>query len=353
MSNNLFINHYKFNNFGLLQRAWYKLRPTTEANLSSRLKVRGLLNSDIGRFSKVERQTLAKAFTSLKPQEAIKALSSGDFKVTGLRFDPVKGEPHQLIFFRSALWMASRAGGSKSGFKGLLYDVFVAAPRDFGKDLKQADGKPPVAEGKKKSTRSDEIVEMGCLALLLSPFYLLSIDYIDLKLFPFFIKNSEYFLSSRYFDIFEWMPAAVDSVVGLGIWGVGNRHKKLNRLEPLPIPMPFLGYWSGRALKRAVKQTIVPIFMGGSILFSDFPLVSSYLKLHSFVHSKREIYEKAVAILEHLKDPALQRAFVRKLLEKGNTEKARTIYNMIGWPTENFTPDMLLLLNPENDLTGP
>jgi len=348
MGNNLFINFRKFNNFDPLLKAWYKLRPTTADNLPSRLKARGVLNSGINRFFEDESQTLAKAFTSLKPNDARRMLSSTDFKMNEIWFSPLEKEPNGLIFFRSALWMASRAGGSKSGFKGLLYDVFVAAPREFGKDINQPDGEPPVAEGKKKLTRSDEIVEMGCLALLLSPFYLVSIDCIDLKLFPFLIKNSEYFLSSRYFDVFEWMPVAIDSLVGLGIWGAGSRHKKLDRLEPLPIPMPFLGYWGGRALKRAVKQTIVPILIGGSILFSSFPLISSYFRLRLFELSKHEPDKKATKILEDLKDPGLQRAFVRKLLEKGNIAKARMIYNMIGSPAD-FESNMLLLLNQTDD----
>ncbi|MEE8638089.1 MAG: hypothetical protein V3T21_03490, partial [Candidatus Margulisiibacteriota bacterium] len=115
---------------------------------------------------------------------------------------------------------------------------------------------------------------------------------------------------------------------GVGVWGKSSKSEILEKLEPHPFPVPPLGYWTGRFLKRILQLYTFTLFWGFvSGLALPFKTLRKYARLRSYEFFGWKVEKRAGAILNDLKDWALQKALIERWLRKGKTIKAQVFFS--------------------------
>lgn len=303
-----------FLKFGMARRLWYTQVASQRGKLETHFKKRGIVDPRLPGFTTIDKCEIFNDIIMLPPQGAYEKLCERGIEVETVGFSEEDLFPcRSFPLLRSAHHSACRSWFKVDGFRDLTETfVDVAVNFDFVEHF--------------CSSRKSEIVAK---ALLRAPFYIGGILFLDTFLLPQLIGSSDFFLSSKYFDFLEWSPLALDSTIGIGLWGLRSKSEAIKKAEPNKLPVPFLGYWLGRIAKKIVFTALAVVTVGLVFTPGVFVAISRYIKLRSFDWSKETSQEKADFLSKSLMRTELQRSLIERWIRKGKVEKAQKFYKGI------------------------
>ncbi|KPJ64751.1 hypothetical protein AMJ44_12195 [candidate division WOR-1 bacterium DG_54_3] len=314
MSKTINLNN-KFLKFSWPRRLWYCLtHKSLERKSAIRLKKRGVENPDLKDFSPEEKIEIAENITTNYPQSALIRLNNEGVQVNFVDFSLSEAyNVKRFPLFRAALasacwdWTDGEGEGLGDAVKvGIMHSI------DFN------------ITGEIESEAAGTAAEI----LLRTLFCVGGVIGLDAVLLPHLISRSDLLLSSDYFDYFEWMPLFLDFAAGVGMWGKRSKSKILKKIEPYPLPIPPLGYWAGRFLKKALHIISFSVFWGFiSGIALPFKTLLGYARLRSYELFEWKLEKRANAILGDLKDWALQKALIERWIRKGKVAQAQIFFN--------------------------
>lgn len=163
---------------------------------------------------------------------------------------------------------------------------------------------------------------------LRAPFYLAGITLMNLLALPRLISESDYLLSSRHFDFFEWSPLIFDALAGFGLWALRDISSRAKKLEPYEyLPVPPLGYLTGRLIKDVSQAVFLSAILGAYAIFSlPYGIATRYLAYRRLEKSE-VIAQNTKMLTEELKDPVLQKALIERWATRGRADLAQIFFD--------------------------